>query len=696
MAEIAASERHAEGADRHPLALSPFRIGAVETPNRIFMGAHGLRNHFIGRPSGALVPTANCVAYYEERAAGGVGLIMHSFAVSGGLVAGPVTEAEIPAYAALADAVHRHGAKVFAQLWLSEDVGAWDALGPPRPLRGASGVPHFGRPDVGRAIPEAIVRSLAAPLGMVARNLAAAGYDGVEVHAAHGHLIEQFLSPYFNLRSDRYGGDRTGRLTLLIEVLEAVRKGFGTDGAVGMRFNPDEMLPGGVDEAEARAMLDIILDRGLVDFVNLGMGVAPRVSSIKPHPVEPLHERGQVERVGAVVRGRAVVLANPGRVTSLETAEELIASGVCDLVGMVRGLIAEPRLVKNAREGRPDRNRICVAGNVCSVVTGQGALYCELNPAVGREASWGELAPAPDVEKGKVVIVGAGPAGLEAARVAARSGHKVVLLERSNGIGGQLAAWAMLPGRAHRAGTIAWYRRELDAHGVEVRLGAEATAGAILGEAPDAVVLATGAAYDRQGRSGWASAPIPGWDRPIVLAPEDVIFGRRTTGYVVVYDEEGLHAGAGVAELLAGAGAKVEYVTTAVQVARSLVASGEAALIADRLRLAGVEVVTGAAVSEIGDRHALIARNGLVERLSVDAVVLVGSRVATSTLDLELSGRVRQLYVIGDALAPRTLGAAAYEGQRFARLIGRPGAPATTDDALMAPGDPSMAARPAA
>jgi hypothetical protein len=112
--------------------------------------------------------------------------------------------------------------------------------------------------------------------------------------------------------------------------------------------------------------------------------------------------------------------------------------------------------------------------------------------------------------------------------------------------------------------------------------------------------------------------------------------------------------------------------------------------------LAGVEVVTGAAVSEIGDRHALIARNGLVERLSVDAVVLVGSRVATSTLDLELSGRVRQLYVIGDALAPRTLGAAAYEGQRFARLIGRPGAPATTDDALMAPGDPSMAARPAA
>jgi len=695
MTDTTARERHGSALDRFPLSLSPLKIGPVEVPNRIFMGAHGLRNHFINGPTGKLVPTAHCAAYYEERAAGGVGLIIHSFAVSGGLTAGPVSAAEVPAYAAVADAVHRHGSKIFAQLWLPEEIGAWDALSPSRPLRGASSIPHFGRPDVGRAIPEEFVGRLAEPLGLVARHLAAAGYDGIEVHAAHGHLIEQFLSPHFNQRDDRYGGERERRLTLLFEVLETVRRNFGPAGAVGIRFNPDEMLPGGIDEEEAKAMLTSILDRDVVDFVNLGTGVAPRVSSIKPHFVEPMHERGLVERVGAVARGRTVLLANPGRVTSLDAAEDLVSAGVCDLVGIVRGLIAEPRLVKHAREGRPERNRICVAGNVCSASTGHGAWYCELNPAVGREASWGELVALPDVRPGKVVIVGGGPAGLEAARVAALLGHKVVLLERSDAVGGQLRAWAALPGRSHRLQTVAWYRARLAELGVEVRLGVEASATSILEEAPDAVIVATGSAYDRQGRSGFAPAPLPGCDRPFVLTPEDVVAGERPTGAVVVIDEEGLHAGVGVAELLAAGGARVELVTTAVRAASALFASTEAAFIAARLRSAGVTVTSGAAVSEIGDHYVVVSMNGVTEQRAVDAVVLVTSRVAAPALDLELAGRVRQVYAIGDALAPRSLSAAVYEGQRFARLIGAPDAPATTDHALVTPSDPSMAARPA-
>jgi NADPH-dependent 2,4-dienoyl-CoA reductase/sulfur reductase-like enzyme len=478
-------------------------------------------------------------------------------------------------------------------------------------------------------------------------------------------------------------------------VLETVRRNCGPAGAVGIRFNPDEMLPGGIDEAEAKAMLAKIRDRGGVDFVNLGTGVAPRVSSIKPHFVEPLHERGLVERVGAVVRGRTVLMANPGRVTSLETAEELISAGVCDLVGLVRGLIAEPRLVRNAREGRADRNRICVAGNVCSASSLQGALYCELNPAVGREASWSELVPSPEVRRSKLVVAGGGPAGLEAARVAARLGHEVVLLERADAIGGQLLAWAALPGREHRARTVDWYRARLEELEVRVRLGVAATTDAILDEAPDAVILALGAAYDRQGRSGLAPAPLPGWERPFVLTPEDVAAGRRPTGVVVVIDEEGLHAGAGIAELLAGGGAKVELVTSALQAAGALVATTEAAFIAARLAGAGVTVTTGTAASEIGEGCVVLSRRGRTWRQGADAVVLVSSRLAAPTPDLELAGRLGQVYVIGDALAPRSLSAAAYEGQRFARLIGRPDAPATTDHALAAPGDPSMAARPA-
>jgi 2,4-dienoyl-CoA reductase (NADPH2) len=671
------------------------KIGPIEAPNRIFMGAHGLRNHFINGPGGRLVPTANCAAYFEERAAGGVGLIMHSFAVSGGMV-GPVSDAEVPHYAAVANAVHRHGSKLFAQLWIPEDFGQWDPLSPSRPLRGASAMPHFGRPDVGRAVPEDLVSKLGKPLGVFSKYLAAAGYDGIEIHAAHGHMVEQFLSPHFNVRNDRYGGDIERRLTLFFEVLDAVRRNFGPAGAIGMRFNPDEMLVGGFGEDDAKAMLTMILDRDLLDFVNLGTGVAPRVSSIKPHFIAPMHERGLVERVGSVVRGRTVLMSNPGRVTSLEQAEELISAGVSDLVGMVRGLIAEPRMVKNAREGRPERNRTCVAGNVCSASTGHGAWYCELNPTVGRETSWGELAPLPQVRRGKVIVAGGGPAGLEAARVAALLGHQVVLLERSEVIGGQLLGWGALPGREHRLTTIEWYRGRLQELGVEVRLGVEATADLILKEKPDAVVVATGAVYDREGRGGFAPAAIPGCDQPFVLTPEDVIAGNQPTGAVVVVDEEGLHAGAGVAELLAEAGAKVELVTTAGQVARSLVTSTEAPLIAARLRLAGVTVTTGAAVTQIGDGFVTISKDGRTEQRAVDAVVLVASRVAGPALDRELVGRVSQVYAIGDALAPRTLAAAIYEGQRLARLIGTADAPPTTDHALLMPGDPSMIARPAA
>ena len=682
--------------DRYPLSLSPLKIGPVEVRNRIFMGPHGLRNHFVNSPTGEFIPTMNCLAYYEERAAGGVGLIIHSFAVGNGAMAGPTSAAGVPAYAAVADAVHRHGAKIFAQMWLPEDAGVWDALSPMRPVRGPSNMPHFGRPDVGRAVAEECVSNLVGPLGVVARHLATAGYDGIEIHAAHGHLIEQFLSAHYNQRTDRYGGDIDKRLTFLFEVIDTVRRNFGHAGAVGMRFNPDEMLAGGFGEDEAKTMLTKILDRELLDFVNLGTGTSPRTSSIKTHFVEPMHERGLVERVGTVVRGRVPLLANPCRVTSLETAEDLLAENVCDSVGMVRGLIAEPRLVENARVGHPERNRICVAGNACSASTGIGAWFCELNPAVGREASWGELKPLPKVQRAKVVIVGAGPAGLEAARVAAAIGHEVVVIERSDVIGGQLVGWAALPGREHRRNTIEWYQGRLEELGVKLRTGVQATVELILAEAPDAVIVATGGSYDRLGRSGVAPAPLAGWDRPFVLTPEDVIAGARPTGIVMVIDEEGLHTGPGIAELLARAGAKVEIATTAVQVARSLVSSAEAEPIHARLVTAGVTVTTRAEITEIGDGFVEISKDGRVEHRAVDAVVLANSRVAGPALDRELAGRVAQVYAIGDALAPRSLAAAMYEGQRFARLIGLSDAASTTDNALLMPGDPSMAARPAA
>lgn len=497
-------------AEKYPNVFQPIRLGPVEVPNRFYFSPHGIPLHL------GLIPTDDCVAYYVERVAGGCGAAFHSLQAypAQDHLASPYTEASIPAFAAVADGVHKAGGKMFGQLhYYWGAVSYWQPMSPPRPSFGPSSKQHF---ESARTTHEMSVGEIERHIDSYrqsADHLRQAGYDGIEVHSAHGMMLEQFISPYFNQRTDEYGGSLENRMRFIVGALEAAREGAGPDMAVGLRFNCDEMLPNGMTGDDSREILSILVDRGLIDFVDLDVAVEPNQFPLgmPPYLLAPnLYESFVAEMRGAV--GDVPILSVIGRMTSMAEADRIIASGVADMIGAARGLIAEPELVKQAREGREDESRQCIACNWClSGGMVWGSWGCMINPATAKERHWGvaKLEPAP--ERQKVVVVGGGPGGLEAARVAALRGHDVVLFERRSILGGQLELWSRLPGRDVFATTPSWYQRQLDRLGVDVRLSAEASADTVLAERPDAVILATGSHYAADGESGFIGVPIPGW-----------------------------------------------------------------------------------------------------------------------------------------------------------------------------------------
>lgn len=690
---------------RYPHVFSPISIGPVAVENRFYMPPHGLRL-VAGGPHGGSIPSDDYVAYYEERAAGGVGLIMtalSTFPRDGR--ACPLYEESIPHFRAVADAVHARGAKIFGQLsyYWGHSV-PWEPMGAMVPVLGSSGYQRFEMHDtVHRMTLDEIERWIAAHAAC-ARHLKAAGYDGIQLHCAHGMLLEQFLSPYFNKREDQYGGDLDGRMRALTESIEVVRAEVGPGLAVGIRFNCDEMLPGGLTQDDTRTVLERLVEMEAIDFADLDIAVEPQQGPLMTAPpsIEPLFNASFVDSVGAVAREKVVVMAAAGRVTSVAQAEELIANGAMHMVGAARGLIAEPHLVKNAREGREERSRRCIACNFC-IAAGylhRGQWGCTINPATGRERKWGVGTFDSGRAARRVVVAGGGPAGMEAARAARLLGHDVVLFEAAAKVGGQLGLWASLPHRDVLASTVAWYAARLDELGVDVRTGTRATADLVLAERPDAVVVATGARYAADGESGFMAAPIPGWERAFVLTPEDVLErGARPTGRVLVLDEEGIHTGVGVAEVLAAAGAQVEIVTRAFSViGTDLYYTMDFAFVMPRLKRLGVRTTVTTFVQSIGEGRVTLfdILTNDTEVRDVDAVVLATMRRPVDGLAGHLRGRVPQVFTIGDALAPRMLFDATYEGQRFARFIGDEAAPRDTGEALFTPSAAAFFPRPAA
>ncbi len=686
---------------KYPNVFSPIHLGPVEIPTRYFFAPHG------SALSAGSKPLDDLIAYSAERVrGGGCGLVVLALAIherGRTRQPSPHPPENVAAFRAMTDAIHDAGGKIFGEtLYHWTGAGQWQPLSPPGPVFGPS-VRQFaygGRGVSTRAMSRAEIEGMLSAIHDTAAHMREAGFDGIMLHASHAALIEQFLSPYFNARTDEYGGSIENRMRFVAEALQAARNGGGSDFAVGMRFNCDEQITGGYGTDTASAVVKALCDRGLLDYIDLDVGLEPQQFH---HGMPTGFERKQyyrpfVERVRGAA-GSVPVLSVLGNITDMADAEAAIAAGVCDVAGSARQLIAEPRFVQNARDGREDRNRTCIACNWCTAAGGEGAQGCSINPASYRERLWGEASFAPAAQTSRVVIVGGGPGGLEAARVAARKGHRVTLFEQRDRLGGALALWADLPGRAHYRPAIDWWVRELARLGIDVRLGTAASVGTVLAEAPDAVIVATGARYSPGGRSITCDADIPGHDLPFVHRPEGVLLGgARPSSKVFVFDAEGYHTGTGIAELLASRGAEVQFVTaTYSPVSARNTDNWEERYIVQRLKANGVRLRPTTWLRRIEDRAVVLydIHTDEESREPADAVILSTAREPVDGLARALEGKVAQLFAIGDALAARMLAAATYEGQKFARLIGEPGAPATFTEAWFRPDDAATMMLPA-
>ena len=544
----------ADQADDGGVLWRPKAIGTVEIRNRFVLTGHGT----------AMVANGQqMVDYYAERARGGVGLIMlgtqqvHRSSPGLGHLLLNYDDGVIPALRAIAAAVHRHDALVFGYVGhFGAQANTW-----PEPPWSASALHDPERGETTHAMTEAEMREIAeAHADAAARNLEA-GMDGIEVHGGHGLLLHQFLSPWTNRRTDEYGGSVENRLRFPAMVVQAVRARIGPDVPLGMRLSGDEAVPGGLTVADMQAIVSRLVGAAQLDFVDVSAGNDRHaISNMLHHPPMGLPVAPYAAAARAIRAGLSVPVVHGTRVDSPAAAAALLRSGAADFAGMCRAMIADPHLPNKLRVGRTRDIVPCVACEQACIGHLERAqpISCVGRPETGREGLWGTLVPATTALR--VVVVGAGPAGMAAASVAAERGHAVTLLERDPAVGGQLRLAALAPGRSEWLNLVSHQWHRLQAAGVDLRLSTPASAVEILALGPDAVVLATGCA---PALPGW-----PGGER--LVSHRDALAGAALGPRVLLLDETGHQQGVSTALHLAARGHAVTIATAGRRVGHRL------------------------------------------------------------------------------------------------------------------------------
>ena len=533
--------------------LQPFQLKHLTFKNRIMTTSHEPAYPEEG------MPKERYRAYHVERAKAGVALTMTAGSAAVSRDSPPVfnnilafKDEVVPWMKDLADACHEHGAAVMIQLTHLGRRTRWD-----KNFWLPVVSPSLNKEAAHRAFPKKIedwdIERIIKDYADAAERMYAAGLDGIELQA-YGHLMDQFWSPLTNTLDRPYGGTLDDRLKFTFDVLTAIRERVGSAFIVGVRYTGDEVLDGGLDKKDGLDISRRLKMSGMVDFLNVVRGHIDTDAGLTDLiPIQGMASSPHLDFSGEIRAATQFPTFHAARIQDVATARYAIATGKVDMIGMTRAHMTDPHIVRKIMEGREEQIRPCVGANYClDRIYQGGAAYCIHNPATGRELFMPHEIP-PAAVKRKVGVIGAGPAGLEAARVAADRGHTVIVFEAGSQPGGQVRLTARSARRLEMMGIIDWRMQQCAARGVEFRFDTVAEESHVIAEAPDGVVVATG---------GFPHTEVLESGNDLVVSTWDVIAGNAAlSGRVLLFDDAGDHAGLQAAEFLAGAGAKVEIMT---------------------------------------------------------------------------------------------------------------------------------------
>ncbi|WP_431323764.1 FAD-dependent oxidoreductase [Rhizobium sp. YTU87027] len=670
--------------------LQPYQLKHLTLRNRIIVTSHEPAYPEDG------MPKERYRAYTVERAKGGVAMTMTAGSAAVSKDSPPVfnnllayKDEIVPWIREMTDAVHEQGAAIMIQLthlgrrtrW---DKGDWLPVVAPSHHREAS---H-------RAFPKKIedwdIERIIKDFADAAERMKAGGMDGVELEA-YGHLIDQFASPLTNELEGPYGGPLENRMRFCLDVFKAMRERVGDDFILGIRYTADECLPGGTGKAEGIEISKRLRDSGLVDYLNVIRGhidTDPGLTDVIP--IQGMANSPHLDFAGEIRAATNFPTFHAAKIPDVATARHAIAAGKVDMVGMTRAHMTDPHIVRKIIEKREDDIRPCVGANYCLDRIYQGGMaFCIHNAATGREQTMPHVIPKAEMRK-KVVVVGAGPAGLEAARVAAERGHEVIVFEAANNPGGQIRLTAQSERRREMISIIDWRMAQCEKYGVTFHFNSWAEADTITAARPDVVIIATG---------GLPHTEVLTKGNDLVVSSWDIISGDVKPGSnVLVFDDAGDHAGLQAAEFLAKAGAKVEIMTPDRSFAPEVMAMNLVPYMRSlqkldvtftvTFRLEAAERTGNQIVATVGSDYGGVSKQRVVDQIVVNHGTIpldelyfdlkpLSSNLGETSYDQLLAGEMQsvvrnaqgkfQLFRIGDAVAARNTHAAIYDGLRIAK-----------------------------
>lgn len=645
----------------YPKLFRPGLIGKMPVKNRIVLPP--CTTNFAG-PSGR--PTERLIAYYAERARGGVGLII----VENTQVKYPEgknvscqlrldNDKYIPDYGELAEALHVYDAKVFQQIHHAgrqphETEGVQPVAPSPLPC-GFLQIPV-------RELTDAEIWDLIERFSETALRAKKAGMDGVELHGAHGYLIGQFNSPYTNKRVDQWGGSFERRIKFLLEIIKRTRAKVGPDFPLCLRFSADEFVPGGITLEDGKKIAAAAEAAG-INILHVSAGIYESMPTL----LEPMRfdEGWRVYLAEEIKKQVKIPVITVGQIKTPQFAERILEQNRADFIALGRPLIADPEWPKKALEGREEEIRKCISCNIGCIggrVFLDMYMRCTVNPVVGREKEAGWIRIAPAKEKKKVMVVGAGPGGLEAARVSALRGHDVTLYEKEKEIGGQLKIGSVPPGKDKLKYINEYYAGVLAKSGVKLELGKTVDEKLMAEVKPDAVIVATGAEPMRPKFSCAFGNN--------VLNYADLLNGSVTVQGRKVVVAGGGSVGAETALFLAQQGKDVTIVEMRPDIATDVEVITRFDLLTAVLPKAGVKVLTRLTILEItAEGVKVIAPEGEQSLIEADDVVVAVGSQPTAFPAEKIKETASEVYLIGDSKSPRQIIDAIYEGALAARLI---------------------------